>query len=88
MAHKEQRDFLIRTKNIFPNSFLFVNVLNIGSFNVNGTETDFFDDSKIIGLDISDGDCVDVDLYDRFVGVGLCHPQAVRTTPAQLLTPT
>jgi len=60
MAHKEQRDFLRRTKIVFPNSFLFVNVLNIGSFNVNGTEKDFFDDSKIIGLDISDGDCVDV----------------------------
>lgn len=60
MAHLEQRDFLSRVKKLFPENFFSVKVLDIGSFNVNGTERDFFSNADITGLDISEGECVDV----------------------------
>jgi len=60
MAHQEQRDFLGRVKELFPQNFFSVKVLDIGSFNVNGTERDFFSNADITGLDIAEGGCVDV----------------------------
>ena len=60
MAHLEQRDFLSRVKKLFPENFFSVKVLDIGSFNVNGTERDFFSNADITGLDIAEGECVDV----------------------------
>ena len=54
MAHQEQRDFLGRVKKLFPENFFSVKELDIGSFNVIGTERDFFGNADITGLDIAE----------------------------------
>jgi len=60
MAHKEQRDFLEKTKQRFPQFFDKVTVLEIGSLNLNGTVRDFFSADKFLGVDVGDGECVDL----------------------------
>lgn len=61
MAHKEQLDFISNTKQKFPNYFINSSVLEVGSWNVNGTIRDFFEHpSNYIGLDIAQGKDVDV----------------------------
>ena len=69
MAHKEQKDFIDRVKSKYPSYFTNTCILEIGSWNVNGTVRDFFTSpNKYIGLDIAPGLCVDVvcsgDTYD------------------------
>lgn len=58
--HKEQINYLNRTKDKFPNAFKNRKVLDIGSFNVNGNEKPWFDDCDFIGLDLLPGPGVDV----------------------------
>ena len=89
MAHQEQRDFLSRVKKLFPESFFSVKVLDIGSFNVNGTERDFFGNADITGLDIAEGDCVDVVCQykisygnqhlgnEHLTKINSCHPKSI-----------
>ncbi|MFW9827686.1 MAG: methyltransferase domain-containing protein [Candidatus Thorarchaeota archaeon] len=60
MAHKEQRNFLKRVKKKIPKAFKDCKVLDIGSFDVNGTEEPFFDNCDFIGLDIGPGQGVHV----------------------------
>ena len=60
MAHKEQNQFCERIKQRFPSNFQYSEVLEIGSFIVNGTVRDLFKDCKYIGLDISEGPGVDI----------------------------
>ena len=60
MAHKEQRDYIQRIKNKFPNAFKDCKVLDIGSFDVNGKEEAFFENCYFIGLDIGPGPGVNV----------------------------
>jgi len=60
MAHKQQKDFIERTKQKFPKTFINKKVLNIGSFIVNSGEIEYFTDCEIIGLDIGPGPGVDV----------------------------
>lgn len=60
MAHKEQIDFVLSVKAMFPQYFESVKALGIGTFNVCGTEKTFFEKSNFIGLDIGPGDGVDV----------------------------
>tara|TARA_R100000951_G_scaffold107775_1_gene103445 strand:+ start:196 stop:789 length:594 start_codon:yes stop_codon:yes gene_type:complete len=60
MAHKEQRNFLDKTKLKFPSAFKNCKVLDIGSFDVNGNEKPWFDDCDFIGLDLLPGPGVDV----------------------------
>lgn len=60
MAHKEQKEFLNRMKEKFPNAFKNCKVLDIGSFDVNGNEKPWFDNCDFIGLDIGPGKGVDV----------------------------
>ena len=74
MAHPEQKDFVEKVRTLYPQYFHHTSILEIGSWNVNGTVRDLFDDSeKYIGLDIAPGECVDVvcsgdeyDTSDRF----------------------
>ena len=42
MAHKEQKDFIDRVKSKYPSYFTNTCILEIGSWNVNGTVRDFF----------------------------------------------
>ena len=60
MAHKEQRDFLDKMKQQFPNAFRNCKVLDIGSFDVNGNEKPWFDNCDFTGLDLLPGPGVDV----------------------------
>lgn len=61
MAHNEQRQFLKKTKDHFPEFFDRVSVVEIGSLNINGTVRDFFTDpTQYAGLDLIEGKDVDV----------------------------
>lgn len=60
MAHKQQKQFIEATRQKFPGAFRDVKVLNIGSFNVNGGENQYFTNCDITGLDIGPGLDVDV----------------------------
>jgi SAM-dependent methyltransferase len=60
MAHKEQWEFCDKVKNLFPDNFRNIRVLDIGSFNVNGNEEFLFTDCDFVGLDIGEGEGVDV----------------------------
>lgn len=62
MAHQQQRDFIKKTKDHFPECFEGenLNVLEIGSLNINGTVRDFFAAEKYVGLDLIEGKDVDV----------------------------
>lgn len=64
MAHTEQRDFIQRVKAAFPQAFTNVDVLEVGSLNINGTVRDFFrntDKAKVyLGIDLIEGKDVDL----------------------------
>lgn len=60
MAHPEQRVFFETVRLRFPHMFSGVRVLDIGSFNINGTVRDFFTDSEYVGVDLEEGPGVDV----------------------------
>ena len=60
MAHKEQVHFCNKVKDLFPNHFINVKVLDIGSFDCNGNDRAMFVNSDYIGIDLTEGDNVDV----------------------------
>jgi len=60
MAHKEQVDFIERTKNQFPDFFANKKVLGIGTFDVCGTENVYFNNCEYSGLDLGPGPGVDI----------------------------
>ena len=60
MAHPEQRDFFTRLQADYPEMFVDVSVLEIGSLNINGTIRDFFDAREYVGVDVAPGAGVDV----------------------------
>lgn len=61
MAHNQQRDFIKKTKDHFPEFFDNVSVVEIGSLNINGTVRDFFTNTKsYVGIDLIEGKDVDV----------------------------
>jgi SAM-dependent methyltransferase len=61
MSHIQQRDFIKKTKDHFPEYFKDVKVVEIGSLNINGTVRDFFSDTKsYVGVDLIEGKDVDV----------------------------
>lgn len=60
MAHIQQRDFFNSVKKIFPKYFKDVSVLEVGSLNINGTVRDFYKSYKYIGIDLSEGEGVDL----------------------------
>lgn len=61
MAHNEQRQFIQKTKDHFPEFFNNVQVIEVGSLNINGTVRDFFTEPKsYLGLDLIEGKDVDM----------------------------
>jgi SAM-dependent methyltransferase len=60
MAHTEQYDYVNKIKNKLPDSFRNRVVLGVGTFDVCGTEEDFFEDCDYSGLDLADGPGVDI----------------------------
>lgn len=60
MSHPQQRDFLKKTKDHFPEFFDEREVLEVGSLNINGTVRDFFTNNiTYIGIDLIEGPGVD-----------------------------
>lgn len=61
MAHTEQRWFIEGVKARFPAWFTNTKVLEVGSYNVNGSIRDLFDTPTLYtGLDLAPGEDVDV----------------------------
>lgn len=60
MAHKEQKDFFDKVKQLYPKKFRNVVAVDCGSLNVNGTLRDMFTDSQYTGVDIVAGPNVDI----------------------------
>ncbi len=65
MAHEEQMQWLQKVKNLMPKHFLYKDVLEFGSRNINGTVRDLFMHCTHRGIDVTPGDCVDY--------ISLCH---------------
>ena len=60
MSHQEQKDYFKTVKDRFPEAFKNKKVLDIGSYDLNGTNAYLFDDSEVVGLDIAAGPGVDI----------------------------
>ena len=60
MAHPEQRVFMTYVKDKFPEKFKNCRVLDIGSLDINGNNRYLFTNYKYIGVDIGEGNNVDV----------------------------
>ena len=60
MSHKEQQEYFESIKEKFPDRFTGKTVLDIGSFDVNGTNEYLFTDCEFTGIDLEDGPGVDV----------------------------
>lgn len=65
MAHPQQQAFVNSVKNVYPDYFNGKNVVEFGSLNLNGTVRGFFTDCHYTGVDLIEGDGVDV--------VSKCH---------------
>lgn len=60
MAHREQHDYVAKVKQKYSQFFSNVSVIEIGSYNINGSVREFFSNCFYIGLDVAPGPCVDV----------------------------
>lgn len=60
MAHKEQIDYVNNIKKQYPEYFTNRKVLGIGTFNVCGTEEEYFENCDYSGLDLGPGPGVDI----------------------------
>ena len=58
--HKQQQEYINRTKKRFPDAFINKKVLNIGSFSVNGRDDVWFDNCDYKGMDLLPGTGVDI----------------------------
>jgi ubiquinone/menaquinone biosynthesis C-methylase UbiE len=60
MAHRQQRTWFSKIKTAHPEWFDGVQVLEVGSLNINGTVRDFYNATRYVGVDIGPGPGVDV----------------------------
>jgi len=60
MAHREQQEFCLKIKKMFPIMFDKVDVLDIGSLSINGDNHYLFTNYTYTGVDIGEGKNVDV----------------------------
>lgn len=60
MAHSTQRDFIQYVKDKFPQYFEDAKVLEVGSLDINGTMRSFFDNCDYLGIDVGQGNGVDL----------------------------
>lgn len=60
MAHREQKEFLQKMVDKFPKNFSDVEVLEVGSLNINGTVRELFKATRYVGLDVGTGPGVDI----------------------------
>lgn len=60
MAHFQQLEFISRTKTLFPEYFSGKLILEVGSWDTNGTVRGFFVDCDYVGADVASGPGVDL----------------------------
>ena len=60
MVHIEQINYINKIKKQLPHYFNNKKVLGIGTFDVCGTEDQFFENCEYYGLDLADGPGVDI----------------------------
>lgn len=60
MAHPEQQHFCLSVKKKFPKYFNAVDVLDIGSLDINGNNRYLFTDYTYTGIDVGEGKNVDI----------------------------
>jgi SAM-dependent methyltransferase len=60
MAHQSQIDFMLSVKSRFPERFQNCRVLDIGSLDLNGNNRYLFENYRYLGVDIGDGNNVDL----------------------------
>ena len=60
MAHDYQLEFVEYVKDNNEDFFSNKRVLEVGSLNINGTVRDLFNDCNYIGIDVGEGNGVDV----------------------------
>ena len=60
MAHPEQANFCTYVRNKYPEKFRKVDVLDVGSLDINGNNRYLFENYKYTGVDIGPGKNVDV----------------------------
>ena len=60
MSHQEQREYVQRLKEGFPDFFSSKRVLEIGSLDINGSLRSFFTNCDYIGIDVGEGPGVDI----------------------------
>jgi len=63
MAGKRQFDYCLKIKERFPDYFKHKTVLDVGSMDINGNNRFLFEDCEYIGLDIGEGENVDMICY-------------------------
>jgi hypothetical protein len=78
MAHDEQRVFFQSVKDLMPHYFDNVDVIEIGSLDINGSVRDFYNAKSYIGIDLDEGPGVDqiaegqnVDFPDNYFDVAV-----------------
>jgi len=71
--HEAVKDFIKEIKAKYPSAFINNNVIEFGSYDINGSTREFFKDCKYIGIDWRDGPGVDIVLlannfksYEKF----------------------
>jgi len=74
MSHPAQRKFCRSVKKMFPDFFKYVNVIDVGSLDINGNNKDLFRKSSYTGIDIVPGKNVDI--------VGYAHELLPKITPS------
>lgn len=60
MAHPEQKQFCEKVKQMFPQYFQHVDVLDIGSMDINGNNRYLFEGGTYTGIDLGPGPNVDI----------------------------
>lgn len=60
MAHYQQRMFLEKVKNSYPNYFIGKKVLDVGSLDINGSNKSLFINCEYTGIDVAEGKNVDL----------------------------
>ena len=60
MSHPQQVEFCKKIKALFPSFFQYQLVLDIGSLDINGNNRYLFDNCTYLGVDIADGNNVDI----------------------------
>ena len=60
MSHPQQRQFIKTISECLSNNFKDRNILEIGSYSVNGSISQYFQDSNYYGVDLTEGPCVDI----------------------------